>query len=313
MDQLSQEIRVLVVDDSRISRKLIEYAVTDHTYKVIFATEGREAMRLFAEHPFDLVITDWEMADISGPELCHKIRIEFPAAYTYLVLLTGNSDKKSVAEGLASGADDYLTKPFDADELRARMGVGRRVIEMRREIEVKNKKLAIEARTDPLTGLPNRRAIEEWALKQVAGAVRHGYPIRVVLADLDSLKPVNDSFGHAAGDAMLKTFAGILNKNTRVSDLCGHFGGDQFIMVLSHVEKEDIHVVTDRLREQMASCRFTFNGTAMALTANFGVAGSEDCKPLELFALLRQADAALLAAKGAALTSVSRHPLKSGR
>jgi two-component system, cell cycle response regulator len=297
MERSPQEIRVLVVDDSPISRKLLEYALTKNSYKVLFAKEGREAMQLFTEHPADLVITDWEMADISGPELCRKIRSEFPAAYTYLLLLTSNSDKKSLADGLAAGADDYLTKPFDQDELRARVGVGRRVIEMHREIEAKNMRLALDARTDPLTGLPNRRAVEEWAVKQVAGAARHGYSIWVVLADLDSLKQVNDTFGHAAGDKMLQAFAEILNENTRVSDLCGHFGGEQFIMVLSHVEKGNIQFVIDRLRKKIAARPFTFKGAATALTVSFGVACSEDCKPLELRALLRQADDALLDAK----------------
>jgi diguanylate cyclase (GGDEF)-like protein len=158
-------------------------------------------------------------------------------------------------------------------------------------------KLTLDARADPLTGLPNRRAVEEWAVKQVAGAARHGYCVWVVLADLDSLKQVNDSFGHAAGDKMLQAFAEVLNENTRVSDLCGHFGGEQFIMVLSHVEKGNIQFVIDRLRKKIAARPFTFKGAATALTVSFGVACSEDCKPLELPALLRQADDALLDAK----------------
>jgi two-component system cell cycle response regulator len=296
----AQEIRVLVVDDSPISRKLLEYALTEDPYKVLFAKDGREAMQIFTKHPADLVITDWEMADISGPELCHKIRSEFPETYTYLLLLTSNSDKKSLSMGLAAGADDYLTKPFDRDELRARVGVGRRVIEMHREIEAKNMRLTLDARTDPLTGLPNRRAVEEWAAKQIAGAARHDYPIWIVLADLDLLKQVNDSFGHAAGDKMLQAFAEILNKNTRVSDLCGHFGGDQFIMVLSHLEKGNIQFVMNSLREKLAARSLTFNGAATALTTSFGAACSRDCEPLELPALLRRADDALLDAKRAA-------------
>jgi two-component system cell cycle response regulator len=300
MEISSREICVLVADDSRISRKLLEYALTEDAYKVVFAKNGQEAIELFTKRPADLVITDWEMADISGPELCRKIRSDFPAAYTYLLLLTGNSDKKCLAEGLAAGADDYLTKPFDQDELRARVGVGRRVIEMHREIEANNRRLTLEAQTDPLTGLPNRRAVEEWAVKQIAGAARHGYPIWVVLADLDLLKSVNDGSGHAAGDTMLQSFAEILSKNTRVSDLCGYFGGDQFILVVSHIEKDGIQFFIDRLRAKIAAQSFTVNGAPVALTASFGFACSEDCKPIELAALLRQADAALLAAKGAA-------------
>ena len=297
MNVSSNPMRILAVDDSPISRKLIEYALAENPYEVLFAKDGREALEIFAQHAPDLVITDWHMDDCSGPELCRKIRGQFQEAYTYLVLLTSNTDKQSVAEGLAAGADDYLTKPFDRDELRARVGVGRRVIEMHRTIEANNKQLLLEARTDPLTGLPNRRAVDEWATKQIAGAARHGYPVWVALADLDLHKQFNDSFGHAAGDAMLRAFAEILKRTTRVSDMCGHIGGDQFVLVVTHVTKEGINTLVSRLRECSAAKSFSFNGATAPLKASFGVAGSEGDKSMQLTALLRQADAALLEAK----------------
>ena len=305
-----QEISVLAVDDSPISRKLLEHTLAVAPYKLRFAKGGLEALDLFLKSPCDIVITDWELPDISGPELCRRLRGEFADAYTYLVLLTSNSDKKNLAEGLAAGADDYLTKPFDADELRARLSVGRRIIELHREIEAKTRRLALEARTDPLTGLPNRRALEEWAVKQVAGAARHGYPIWVILADIDSYKPATDLFGHAAGDAMLRAFAEILKKNTRVSDMCGHFGGDQFILVVSHVENDNVRIVVDRMRERLAESEFSFYGTCAPLIASFGVAGSEGLDPLDLPTLLQKADAALLAAKRAAQSVPLRHTVK---
>jgi diguanylate cyclase (GGDEF)-like protein len=306
MELANQELRVLVVDDSPISRKLIEHSLAETPYRLIFAKEGLDALRVFAERPPDLVITDWVLPDIPGPDLCRTIRSQFATAYTYLVLLTNNSDKKSVAEGLAAGADDYLTKPFDGDELRARLGVGRRVIEMQREIEAKTKALAQEARTDPLTGLANRRAVEGWAVKQVAGSSRHGYPIWLVLADLGSYKPATDFFGHAAGDAMLKEFAEILKRNTRMSDMCGHMGGDQFILVITHINRENIQLVVDRLRQKLADHEFLFHGAALPLFAEFGVAGSQGGERLELGTLLQQADVALLKAKRAAQAAVAQ-------
>ncbi len=306
----NQDIRVLVVDDSPVSRKLLEHTLAEAPYTLGFAKDGADALRLFTERLPDLVIADWELPDISGPELCRIVRSKFAAAYTYLVLLTSNSDKKSIAEGLAAGADDYLTKPFDADELRARVGVGRRVIEMHREIEAKTKALALDARTDPLTGLPNRRAVEEWSVKQISGAVRHGYPIWVVLADLDSYKPATDLFGHAAGDAMLQAFGEILKKNTRVSDMCGHMGGDQFIFVISHVSRENMNLVINRLRDKIANHDFSFHDVALPLFANFGLAGSEGGERLELRTMLQQADAALLEAKRAAQTPLGEATVK---
>src|SRR5689334_2250413 len=286
----SQDIRVLVVDDSPVSRKLLEHTLNEAPYHLVFAKDGSDALRLFGERPPDLVIADWELPDIPGPELCRIVRTKFDGAYTYMMLVTSNSDKKSIAEGLAAGADDYLTKPFDAEELRARVGVGRRVIEMHREIEAKTKALALDARTDALTGLPNRRAVEEWAVKQVSGAVRHGYPIWVVLADLDSYKPATDLFGRAAGDAMLQAFGEILKKNTRVSDMCGHMGGDQFTLVISHVTSENMDLVLNRLREKIASHDFTYQGVALPLFVNLGMAGSEGGERLELRTMLQQAD-----------------------
>ena len=299
-----QDILVLVVDDSPVSRKLLEQTLAEAPYAISFVKDGSDALRFFAERPPDLVIADWELPDISGPELCRIVRSKFAEAYTYLVLLTSNSDKKSIAEGLAAGADDYLTKPFDADELRARLGVGRRVIEMQREIEAKAKALALDAQTEPLTGLPNRRAVEEWAVKQISGAVRHGYPIWVVLADLDSYKPATELFGREAGDAMLQAFGEIIKKNTRASDMCGHMGGDQFTFVISHVSRQNMDLVINRLRDKIANFDFFYHGVALPLFANFGMAGSEGGERLELRTLLQQADAALLEAKRAAQTQI---------
>ncbi len=293
MTETSQEIRVLVVDDSPVSRKLLEHTLAAAPYTLSFAKDGADALRLFAERPPDLVIADWELPDISGPELCRIVRSTFATAYTYLVLLTSNSDKKSIAEGLAAGADDYLTKPFDNDELRARVGVGRRVIEMHREIEAKTKALALDAR-----------------VRQISGAVRHGYPIWVVLCDLDSYKPATDLFGHGAGDSMLQAFGEILKTHTRVSDMCGHMGGDQFILVISHVTRENMNLVINRLREKIANHDFSFHDVALPLFANFGLAGSEGGERLELRTMLQQADAALLEAKRFAQTPLSEATVK---
>src|SRR5215472_9937463 len=304
MEPHSQGIRVLVVDDSPVSRKLLEHSLAQTSYEVLFAKDGSDALRVFTEHPPDLVIVDWELPDLSGPEMCRVVRSQFADAYTYVMLLTSNSDKKSIAEGLAAGADDYLTKPFDAEELRARVGVGRRVIEMQREIEAKTKALAREARTEPLTGLPNLRAVEEWATKQVAGSARHGYPIWVILMDLESYKPAIDLFGRAAGDAMLQAFGEIIKKNTRISDMGGHMGGEQFTFVISHVSRQNMDLVINRLRDKIANYDFFYHDVSVPLFANFGMAGSEGGERLEWRSLLQQADTALLEAKRAAQTQL---------
>src|SRR3984893_11557030 len=180
MDSPPTELKILVVDDSPIYRKLVEQSLSQEPCAVLFAKNGRQALDLFAEHRPALVITDWTMPDISGPELCQRIRRDFQTFYAYVILLTANTDKKEVIEGLAAGADDYLTKPFHPGELHARVKVGRRMAEVHREVQTKNRQLEELARTDSLTGLPNRRAIEDWATTALEGAARHGFPFWVV-------------------------------------------------------------------------------------------------------------------------------------
>src|SRR6266542_4327063 len=197
-----QEFKILVADDSLLYRKLVEETLAHEQYAVCFAKTGREASDLLEEDRPALVITDWEMPDITGIELCGHIRRD-GASYTYIILLTSNADKDQIIRGLAAGADDYLTKPFHSGELLARVAVGRRIVELHREIQTKNRLLEELALTDSLTGLANRRAIEDWAVRQLNGAARHGFPFWVVMADLDSFKTVNDAYGHEAGDIVL--------------------------------------------------------------------------------------------------------------
>ena len=176
MTTTSGTYTILVVDDSPVYRKLVEHALAEESYSLFFAKNGEEALSLFSAHAPSIVILDWNMPDFCGLELCKRIRAQVNCPYTYVIMLTSNAEKDSVVKGLAAGADDYLTKPFDPGELRARIGVGRRIINLNRQIDAKSKLLEEEARTDKLTGLPNRRAVEEWAVRQMRAAARHGFP-----------------------------------------------------------------------------------------------------------------------------------------
>jgi PleD family two-component response regulator len=198
----SECIKILAVDDSAVSRKSIEHCLAGELYSLLFAKNGREALDLFAEHAPAVVITDWDMPDIGGLELCRRIRRDFPDFHSHLIVLSANTDKEHVVEGLAAGADEYLTKPFHAGELLARVAVGRRIVELHRQIQQKNRLLEEMALTDALTGLPNRRAVDVWASRQLSAAARHGFSIWIVMADLDLFKKINDTFGHEAGDTV---------------------------------------------------------------------------------------------------------------
>jgi diguanylate cyclase (GGDEF)-like protein len=238
------------------------------------------------------------MPDFSGLEFCQRVRADITnSAYTYIILMTSNTDKGGVVKGLEAGADDYLVKPFDSSEMLARIGVGCRIVDMHRQLESKSAELEEMATTDVLTGLPNRRAIEEWANRQLKGAARHGFPIWVVLSDLDGFKEINDTFGHEAGDTVLRTFASTLKKLTRISDMCGRLGGDEFLIVISHVSSTNIDLAINRFREMFGALSFPFAGKSVSISATFGVAGSESGNLRDFDALVRKADEMLYEAK----------------
>jgi len=292
-----EPIRVLVADDSAVYRKLVEHALPSALFPVLLAKNGLEAIELFHQHRPEMVITDWVMPDISGIEICRRIRESSEGSYTYIIILTSVTQTENVVRGLAAGADDYLTKPFHAEELLARAQVGQRIISLQRQLEAKNRLLEELALTDALTGLPNRRAVEEWACRQISGARRHGFSLWVALADLDNFKHVNDAFGHEAGDVVLRKFAEILKSNMRRSNMCARIGGEEFLLVLTHADADQARVVVDRIRQALEQYVFTFSSAHANVTASFGISGFSGKLVPDFSALLNQADRALYSAK----------------
>ncbi len=297
MNAPREQFKILIVDDSPIYRKLVEHSLPGADYTILVAKNGSEALELFHNHRPSLVITDWSMPDLSGPELCKRIRQDSQQHFAYLILLTSNDRKEQIIEGLSAGADDYLTKPFHPGELVARVEVGRRMLDLHRQIEAKNKQLEEMALTDALTGLPNRRAVDLWASSQLSAASRHGFPLWVAMCDLDHFKKINDSFGHDAGDAVLKGFAEVLRANTRQSNICGRLGGEEFLMILTHIDKAQVTIAIERVREKFAALEFNFQGRTTRATASFGIAGYSGGAPPDLNSLLIRADKALYSAK----------------
>jgi diguanylate cyclase (GGDEF)-like protein len=296
MNTHSEKLKIVVADDSLIYRKLVENALVGEECRVLFAKNGCEAIRFVSDHEPAVVITDWEMPDITGLDRCQRVRRD-SHCYTYIILLTSNKKKDQVVQGLDAGADDYLTKPFDPGELLARVRVGRRIAELHRQIQAKNKLLEELALTDALTGLPNRRAVEVWATRELNAAVRHGFPFWTVMADLDRFKGVNDTHGHDAGDLVLKEFAAILRANTRASNMCGRIGGEEFVLVLTHVDQKGVEIAIERVREQLEKHTFAFSTKTLSVTASFGVSGFQGRPAPHFTQLLRDADAALYTAK----------------
>jgi len=297
LNDSDQPLSVLVADDSAVARKLVAQTLPEEEYTIRPARCGMEALDLFIKHRPAIVITDWMMPDLTGIELCARIREACKDCYAYVILLTTLNGKAQLLEALKAGADDFLTKPFNPEELLARVNVGRRIMLLNHQIEAKSHLLEQLALTDELTGLANRRAVDDWATLQLSGAMRHKFPCAVVAADLDFFKSVNDRFGHDAGDVVLKRFSDILETTVRKCDICGRIGGEEFVLIITHVEREGWGLAVERIRNRMEIQRFKFRDQELRVTASFGVAFLPAGEKGDFSRLLAEADASLYEAK----------------
>lgn len=300
---------IVIANDSLFYKRLLEQSLRGQ-YRTVFAHNGREALALVSEYRPQVLLTDWELPDISGIELCSRIRSDFEA-YTHAILLTSNGDKEQMVQGLAAGADDYLTKPFHLGELIARVNVGIRIAELHREIEAKNRLLEELALTDTLTQLPNRRALEVWAGRAFLAARRHHFPLWIVIGDLDHFKRINDTYGHEAGDLVLREFASIVKSRTRAADICARLGGEEFVLGLSYINRAGVTIAVERLRTEVQQHSVRWNGCSISVTASFGIAGVDD-KVADFLDLLRRADAALYEAKKQGRNRIEFHRQEAG-
>ncbi len=232
-------MRVLAVDDDPISLMIVAGVVEAAGHECVTAADGTAGWELLLSSQADVVISDWRMPGLDGIELCRRIRAEVPR-YTYVVLASSRSDRAGVLEGMEAGADDYLTKPLDLADLRMRLvaaervtSVHARLAESQAELERLNVELASAARVDALTGLRNRRALQEDLPRLVAGCERHGHALSAVMLDIDHFKAYNDRVGHLAGDEALRQVGGVLLSTGRQADLFYRYGGEEFLCLLA--------------------------------------------------------------------------------
>lgn len=251
--------RVLVVEDDRTTRRLLQRTLERSGYEVALAEDGREALEIQAQRPCRLVISDWEMPRMDGPELCRRLRSEASGTYVYIMLLTSRQGKESVVAGLAAGADDFLSKPFFAAELEARLQVGLRIVRLQddlqhktRLLEVLNAELATMADTDHLMGIGNRRRFDEAARRVHAAAVRYGRPYGVLMVDVDRFKSFNDRYGHQAGDDALRAVARCIRESLRADDEVFRYGGEELVVLLTADQPPQLLAVGERLRTRIA-------------------------------------------------------------
>ncbi len=310
-------MRVLIAEDDAVSRTILRRSLEKLGHECLAAGDGVAALELYRKTPaVDLVISDWVMPGIDGPELCRLVRDDRRDGYTYFIFLTALGDRRHLLAGLAAGADDYLTKPLDRDELQVRLASARRVTELHRRLAAQNEQLGSlnrrlfeESRKDPLTHLGNRLRLDEDLDVLQARARRYGHSYAVVLCDVDRFKAYNDRYGHLAGDEVLKKVAGAIERTRRGGDTAYRYGGEEFLIVLPEQTLEAASSTADHLRKSVERLRIPHeaNGAARIATISAGVAALSRGDPKSTDELLNQADAALYRAKEAGRNRVASH------
>ena len=291
-------LKALIADDNSVSRLLLERLLSKWGYDVIQASDGARAWEILqAEDAPRLVILDWMMPGMSGPDVCREARKRVAYAYAYILLVTSKEDKQDVIQGLDAGADDYLTKPFFPEELRARIRVGLRILELEDKLVAATDVLQYKATHDELTGLLNRASIADFLRRELERAKRHDGVCGVMLADLDHFKTVNDTLGHGAGDSVLREAAQRLTAGVRGYDAVGRYGGEEFLIVLPGCDAANLKQRAENILEGFRSRPFAAAETSISVKVSLGAACTSSWDAPTLESLVRAADRALYRAK----------------
>ena len=308
-------MKVLIAEDDAVSRTILQRAVEKLGHEVLAAEDGGRAWDLYGEAPdVEVVISDWMMPEVDGLELCRRVRAEERGdgrGYTYFIFLTALGDREHLLQGLEAGADDYLSKPLDRDELGMRLTSALRVTELHRrlafqneELEELNRMLFEQSRADPLTSLGNRLRLREDLEVLHGRAKRYGHSYAVVLCDVDHFKAYNDHYGHLAGDDALRRVAEAISSSLRGGDAAYRYGGEEFLMVLPEQDVGVASTIADRLRRTVEALGIPHeaNASGGVVTISAGVAILAETGDAD--DLLREADAALYEAKEAGKNTV---------
>jgi len=289
----SPSIRVLLVDDDDHFRHWLTHLMRRLGFAVETAIDGLDAMTKLHARPFDVLISDFEMPRMNGLELIREIRAT-PALYTqYAVMLTSHDDVRSKVDALTAGYDDFLTKSCTEVEVAAKVVAARRMLSRHQLLSVSVREWQALAMRDELTGVAVRRTFFDEAERLLA----EKRSIGVAILDLDSFKPINDTFGHLTGDRILRDIGALFVRRTRAHDLIARYGGDEFVLLVTDLPLEDLTGAAARLTEEIAALQWTVADTAIQVTATFGVAHSSLLPNATVEQLLEAADRDLYAKK----------------
>jgi two-component system, cell cycle response regulator len=293
-------MRILIADDEPLSLRMLERTLQRAGYEVTAVRNGRSAVEELCrpEGP-RLALLDWMMPELDGPAVCREVRSQRGQRYVHLVLLTSKNSKQDVVIGLESGADDYLIKPFDPEELKARLHSGRRILQLEDNLLEAREEMRYKATHDALTSLLNRGTIVELLARELTRTRRENGCTIAVLGDLDHFKLVNDTHGHLVGDEVLREVARRLLGSVRSYDFVGRYGGEEFLLVLNNCDASKSIDRAEEIRNAVCRSPITTTQGSLSITVSVGVIASRDRDLETVEEFLCEVDRALYSAKTA--------------
>lgn len=291
-------MKILVADDDPVTRRVLQVQLQKWGHQVVACADGAEAWSVLTEEGTPrLVILDWMMPGIDGVNICRNIRKLKQQPYIYLILLTSKSRTDEIVEGLEAGADDYITKPFNPNELKVRIRAGARIIRLQEDLMTALSASEFQATHDGLTGLLNRTAIFKALQIELERSRRDSTQLAVVIGDIDFFKQINDRCGHLAGDEVLIELTKRIASSLRPYDSAGRYGGEEFIILLPGCDRQAASTIADRLRLLISESPVATMSGSITCTMSFGVAAGEGGVIRDIDSLVRLADEALYRAK----------------
>lgn len=298
-------MKILLADDEPTSLLIAQTVIQGLGHECQTVTDGAQAWDVFQACRPDVVISDWMMPGLTGVELCHRIRLRTAGNCTYFIMVTSHGVHAQIVEGMRAGADDYLVKPLDPDDLEIRLIAAarvtaehRRLAEQRTALMGMNDELTAIARRDPLTGLANRRALDEDLDLLDARVMRYGQRYCLAVIDVDRFKSYNDTYGHPAGDVVLRAVAGHVNDQARRGDAVYRYGGEEFLCIFPEQSLATATVAAERMRSGLERMAIPHAGAAAGvLTISAGLAMLDPGDTRSVGDVVKSADDALYRAK----------------
>ncbi|HMH13639.1 MAG TPA: diguanylate cyclase [Edaphobacter sp.] len=292
-------MKILLADDDPVSLRLMERMLQRSGYEVLSVQNGRQAAKELSEAGGPrLALINWMMPELDGPGVCREVRSRTDNPYVYILLLTSKQLSEDIVKGLEAGADDYLTKPCHPAELKARLHTGRRILQLEDRLVEAREEMRFKATHDALTSLWDRGAILALLRSELSRSAREHSPVSLLLCDVDHFKLINDVHGHPTGDDVLREVSTRLVDAVRSHDAVGRYGGEEFLIVLSGCNCDDLKEVAEHVRKAISCSPFSTLNNSISVSLSIGAITIENWdKSIPIEPFLKRIDAALYQAK----------------